>query len=330
MEKYMRLSKICILITFFIFNSSVVLSDYENTNGKPIEKSFQDLLKWATDDIETKIDYIEISNDWESLDFEEDDNYGVWVGHSTFLIKKNGITILTDPVFSDRASPFKNIGPKRLIPPAIPLKQLPEIDFITISHNHYDHLDIRSLKDLYLLNSSTIFLVPAGDKKLLERQKIENVYEYEWWEGYLSDELKITFTPVQHWSKRGLFDRNKSLWGGWYFEFNDFSIFHAGDTGYSEDFKSTRMKLGSPKYAFIPIGAYDPEWFMAESHVNPEDAVQIMLDLGAESSFGMHWATFKLTDEDTLEPRERLDAEVKNKKINSFIAPIPGSIINLD
>ena len=330
MEKYTRLSKICILITFFIFNSSVVLSDYENTNGKPIEKSFQDLLKWATDDIETKIDYIEISNDWESLDFEEDDNYGVWVGHSTFLIKKNGITILTDPVFSDRASPFKNIGPKRLIPPAIPLKQLPEIDFITISHNHYDHLDIRSLKDLYLLNSSTIFLVPAGDKKLLERQKIENVYEYEWWEGYLSDELKITFTPVQHWSKRGLFDRNKSLWGGWYFEFNDFSIFHAGDTGYSEDFKSTRVKLGSPKYAFIPIGAYDPEWFMAESHVNPEDAVQIMLDLGAESSFGMHWATFKLTDEDTLEPRERLDAEVKNKKINSFIAPIPGSIINLD
>lgn len=326
----MRLSKICILIIFFVFNSSVVLSDYENTNGKPIEKSFQDLLKWATDDIETKIDYIEISNDWESLDFEEDDNYGVWVGHSTFLIKKNGITILTDPVFSDRASPFKNIGPKRLIPPAIPLKQLPEIDFITISHNHYDHLDIRSLKDLYLLNSSTIFLVPAGDKKLLERQKIENVYEYEWWEGYLSDELKITFTPVQHWSKRGLFDRNKSLWGGWYFEFNDFSIFHAGDTGYSEDFKSTRMKLGSPKYAFIPIGAYDPEWFMAESHVNPEDAVQIMLDLGAESSFGMHWATFKLTDEDTLEPRERLDAEVKNKKINSFIAPIPGSIINLD
>ena len=330
MEKYIRLSKICILIIFFVFNSSVVLSDYENTNGKPIEKSFQDLLKWATDDIETKIDYIEISNDWESLDFEEDDNYGVWVGHSTFLIKKNGITILTDPVFSDRASPFKNIGPKRLIPPAIPLKQLPEIDFITISHNHYDHLDIRSLKDLYLLNSSTIFLVPAGDKKLLERQKIENVYEYEWWEGYLSDELKITFTPVQHWSKRGLFDRNKSLWGGWYFEFNDFSIFHAGDTGYSEDFKSTRMKLGSPKYAFIPIGAYDPEWFMAESHVNPEDAVQIMLDLGAENSFGMHWATFKLTDEDTLEPRERLDAEVKNKKINSFIAPIPGSIINLD
>ena len=330
MEKYMRFSKICILIIFFVFNSSVVLSDYENTNGKPIEKSFQDLLKWATDDIETKIDYIEISNDWESLDFEEDDNYGVWVGHSTFLIKKNGITILTDPVFSDRASPFKNIGPKRLIPPAIPIKKLPAIDFITISHNHYDHLDIRSLKDLYSLNSNTIFLVPAGDKRLLERQKIENVYEYEWWEGYLSDDLKITFTPVQHWSKRGLFDRNKSLWGGWFFEFNDFSIFHAGDTGYSEDFKSTRMKLGSPKYAFIPIGAYDPEWFMAESHVNPEDAVQIMLDLGAESSFGMHWATFKLTDEDTLEPRERLDAEVKNKKINSFIAPIPGSIINLD
>ena len=120
------------------------------------------------------------------------------------------------------------------------------------------------------------------------------------------------------------------MWGGWFFKFEDYSIFHAGDTGYSNDFKETKSRLGSPKYAFIPIGAYDPEWFMAESHVNPEDAVQIMLDLGAENSFGMHWATFKLTDEDTLEPKERLDKAISNINKDNFIAPSPGSVINLD
>ena len=120
------------------------------------------------------------------------------------------------------------------------------------------------------------------------------------------------------------------MWGGWFFKFEDYSIYHAGDTGYSNDFKETKSKLGSPKYAFIPIGAYDPEWFMAESHVNPEDAVQIMLDLDAENSFGMHWATFKLTDEDTLEPKERLDKAISNINMDNFIAPSPGSVINLD
>ena len=326
----MRITKFCFLTIFLIFNSSELFSDYENTNGLPIEKSFQDLIKWSTNDVETKIDYIEISDEWNDLNLEEDNDYAIWIGHSTFLIKKNGITILTDPIFSDRASPFKNIGPKRLIPPALTLNDLPSIDFITVSHNHYDHLDVVSLREIYTRNPDAIFLVPAGDKKLLKRKGIENVYEYEWWSSFKTSDVEITFTPVQHWSKRGLFDRNKSLWGGWFFKFNDYSIFHAGDTGYSNDFKETRYKLGSPKYAFIPIGAYDPEWFMAESHVNPEDAVKIMLDLGAEESFGMHWATFKLTDEDTLEPKERLDKAIDNINMNNFTAPLPGSIIKLD
>ena len=326
----MRITKFCFLTIFLIFNSSELFSDYENTNGLPIEKSFQDLIKWSTNDVETKIDYIEISDEWNDLNLEEDNDYAIWIGHSTFLIKKNGITILTDPIFSDRASPFKNIGPKRLIPPALTLNDLPSIDFVTVSHNHYDHLDVVSLRESYIRNPDAIFLVPAGDKKLLKRKGIENVYEYEWWSSFKTSDVEITFTPVQHWSKRGLFDRNKSLWGGWFFKFNDYSIFHAGDTGYSNDFKETRHQLGSPKYAFIPIGAYDPEWFMAESHVNPEDAVKIMLDLGAEESFGMHWATFKLTDEDTLEPKERLDKAIDNINMNNFTAPLPGSIIKLD
>ena len=326
----MKFITLWVLLPILIFNTPQISAEYKNTNGKPIEKSFRDLLDWSTSDVDTKIDFIELSNEWKDLNLETDNSYAIWIGHSTFLIKKNGYTILTDPVFSERASPLKNIGPKRLIPPAIPLNELPSIDFITVSHNHYDHLDIASLKELYLINPETIFLVPAGDSKLLRRKGIKNVFEYEWWESYKINDLEITFTPVQHWSKRGLFDRNKSLWGGWFFKFNDFSIYHAGDTGYSDDFKNTRLKLGSPKYAFIPIGAYDPEWFMAESHVNPEDAVQIMLDLGAEKSFGMHWATFKLTDEDTLEPKVRLNEALKNKNINNFVAPAPGKIIRFE
>ena len=319
--------------TYFILCLTVsgfLLSEYKNTNGVASEKSFADMLKWIRSDIEPEISKIELSSEWQKLNLLQDDNYAVWIGHSTFLIKKNGVTILTDPIFSERASPFKNIGPKRLIPPAIALDVIPRIDVVTISHNHYDHLDINSLKKISKKHPNAIFLVPAGDEKLLKRKKINNVYSFDWWESFNSLGFKFTFTPVQHWSKRSLFDRNKSLWGGWFIEHKDYSFYHAGDTGYSNDFVETKLKLGSPKYAFIPIGAYDPEWFMAESHVNPEDAVQIMLDLEAEKGFGMHWATFTLTDEDTIEPKIRLDNAVKNNSEIDFISLVPGEVVNLE
>jgi len=315
---------------FLLFTTGFLFAEYKNTNGVASDKSFGDMLQWIRSDIEPEITKIELSPDWQKLNLSEDDNYAIWIGHSTFLIKKNGVTILTDPIFSKRASPFKNIGPKRLIPPAIPLDAIPHIDIVTVSHNHYDHLDIHSLKKISKKHPEAIFLVPAGDEKLLKRKKIKNVYNFDWWESIEHKGFVITFTPVQHWSKRSLFDRNKSLWGGWFFNHKDYSLYHAGDTGYSKDFIDTKIKLGSPKYAFIPIGAYDPEWFMAESHVNPEDAVQIMLDLEAEKAFGMHWATFVLTDEDTIEPKIRLEKEIMKYKDLDFISVSPGSIINLD
>ena len=318
------------LYIFLLFTSGFLFAEYKNTNGVASDKTFGDMLKWIRSDIEPEITKIELSSDWQKLNLSEDDNYAVWIGHSTFLIKKNGVTILTDPIFSKRASPFKNIGPKRLIPPAIPLDAIPHIDIVTVSHNHYDHLDIHSLKKISKKHPEAIFLVPAGDEKLLKRKKIKNVYDFDWWESIEHMGFVITFTPVQHWSKRSLFDRNKSLWGGWYFDHKDYSLYHAGDTGYSKDFIDTKIKLGSPKYAFIPIGAYDPEWFMAESHVNPEDAVQIMLDLEAEKAFGMHWATFTLTDEDTIEPKIRLEKEIMKFKGLDFSSVVPGSIINLE
>ena len=179
------------------------------------------------------------------------------------------------------------------------------------------------------LNPKTIFLVPIGDGKKLTRSGIKNVYEMNWWDEFSHSETTFSFTPVQHWSKRGLFDRNKSLWGGWFFQTKDLALYHAGDTGYSSDFKTTYERLGAPDFSFIPIGAYDPRWFMKDSHVNPEEAVQIALDLKTPRSFGMHWGTFILTDEPVLEPPVRLKETLKEQNLapDFFISPKPGEIL---
>jgi len=144
-----------------------------------------------------------------------------------------------------------------------------------------------------------LFLVPKGDQKLLNRKGIKNTREFLWWENIEIKGTKFTFTPTQHWSARGLADRNKSLWGGWFMSFPNFKSFHAGDSGYSKDFQDTQAKLGKPDLSLIPIGAYAPRWFMKANHVNPEEALQVALDLGSKKNYAMHWGTFQLTDEET-------------------------------
>ena len=170
-----------LISSFIIFTSFNLSADFKNTNGKALEKSLGQMLEWMGSDIEPQITKIKLSDQWETIDLLNDDNYVIWVGHSTFLIKKSGVTILTDPIFSERASPLKNFGPKRLIPPALQITDIPSIDFVTVSHNHYDHLDTRSLKEISTLHPNAIFLVPSGDLKLLKKNKINNVYEFEWW-----------------------------------------------------------------------------------------------------------------------------------------------------
>ena len=319
--------KTFLLVLLFI--PFYISAEYKNTNGEEIDKSIKDLIRWQRNQKKPILSSIDLSDEWKLVDFEKSNNFMIWIGHSTFLIKKNNLVILTDPVFSERASPFKRLGPKRLIPPAISLNELPKIDVVTISHNHYDHLDIRSLKKLSKLNPNLIFLIPKGDIDIFNKKNIDNVKEFVWWEEISIDNFIFTFTPVQHWSARGLFDRNESLWGGWFIKSTDYSLYHAGDTGYSNDFIETQKRLGSPKYAFLPIGAYDPEWFMAASHVNPEDSIRIMKDLGAEFSFGMHWGTFTLTAEDTLEPPQRLKEALNNDKLDNFITLKPGEVVYL-
>ena len=318
------------LLFILIIMPISVFGKFKNTDGEAIDKSIKDLIRWQRNQKKPTLAFIDISDDWQNINLEDENNYLIWIGHSTFLIKKDGLTILTDPVFSERASPFKRLGPKRLIPPSLSIKDLPPIDVITVSHNHYDHLDIRSLKKISKNNPESFFLIPKGDIDIFKKRNIDNVFEFEWWQNIDLKDHIFTFTPVKHWSARGLFDRNESLWGGWFINSKDYAIYHAGDTGYSKDFKETRKRLGAPKYALIPIGAYDPELFMSASHVNPEDSVRIMKDLQAQYGIGMHWGTFTLTAEDTIEPRKKLNELTKKFNINNFKTITPGEVITLD
>lgn len=306
-----------ILLPFIFSFSLLQASDYKNTNGKAIDKSLSELLEWRLSRDKPVLSKIKISNSWQEIINNKNTNFAIWIGHSTFLINLNGVYILTDPIFSDRASPLKNIGPKRLIEPAININEIPKVDIVTISHNHYDHLDIKSLKIIANKFPKAKFLVPVGDKKLLEKNNINNIFEFQWWDTMSINDIDITFTPVQHWSARGIFDRNKSLWGGWYFNDHGLKLFHAGDSGYSKDFVDIKNNLGAPDLAFIPIGAYDPEWFMSESHMNPEEAIKVSLDLNAKQSIGMHWGTFTLTSEDTIDPFNRVNS-LKNHNLKTI------------
>ena len=319
------------ILPLLLFSSLMMPNErFKNTNEEAAGKSFRDFLKWTFTNKKPELVAIDSSDEWKELDSGSTD-YMVWIGHATYLINKDKLTILTDPVFSKRASPVRFAGPKRLIPPAIPIDKLPKIDVITVSHNHYDHLDLRSLKKIYKANPNAIFLVPKGDKRRLERRGIENVIEFLWWEEIEIKGSKFTFTPVQHWSARGIADRNKSLWGGWFMNLKTETIYHAGDTGYSKDFIETKKRLGSPSISLIPVGAYAPRWFMKTNHVNPPEAIQIAIDLESERNFGMHWGTFQLTDEEILEPPKLLKESLRDQGLpDSFFNILrPGQIVEL-
>jgi len=311
--------------------SCSIAETFTNTDSSASKKTFSEFIRWRmTKEKSPPRVQIEQSDDWRNLD-SSSTNYAVWIGHASFLVNNGDLTIITDPIFSDRASPVPWAGPKRMIPPAIPLADLPAIDVVVISHNHYDHLDLPSLKALQRTNPKLSILVPQGDKSLLEGQGLENVHEFRWWQNIRLGKTEFTFTPVQHWSGRGIAGRNGSLWGGWFMKSPTLSLYHAGDTGYSKDFVATREKMGVPDFAFIPIGAYEPRWFMGQQHVNPSEAVQVALDLQVARSFGMHWGTFILTDEPVKSPPEELEKALDDRGQASdfFTAPKPGEILSL-
>ena len=241
-----------------------------------------------------------------------------WIGHSTLLFQLKGKNILTDPLFSARASPVQWAGPKRLVPPGIALADLPPIDAVVISHDHYDSLDTASVRALLARpgGKETRFFVPLGLKAWLVKQGINcRVTELDWWQGAPLAGLTITAVPAQHWSKRSFVGRNRTLWAGWVVMAGEQRFFFAGDTGYGTHFMKIGERLGPFTVAAIPIGAYEPRWFMRHNHLNPEEAVQAHLDVRAAKSVAMHWGTFILTDEPVDEPPVRLAVTLKDRGI---------------
>lgn len=233
-----------------------------------------------------------------------------WIGHATVLIQHQGINVLTDPVFSDYASPVQWAGPKRVTKPALSASELPPIHAVVISHDHYDHLDVASIK---ALGNEPMYYVPLGIKAWLIDRGIhaDRINEMDWWESstlvHAGQSVEITATPAQHFSGRGLNDGNSRLWASWGLAWSDFTAWFGGDTGYNDQqFVEIGERLGPIDFAVIPIGAYRPRWFMKVVHVDPAEAVLIHQDIGATQSMGIHWGAFILSAEEADEPPRAL------------------------
>ncbi len=226
-----------------------------------------------------------------------------WIGHATFLLQTTRGNFLTDPQFSARCGPFGLLGPKRVQPPALALGALPRIDAILLSHDHYDHCDLASLRALGRRDQPQV-ITGLGMRPLVARAGLTTVHELDWWQAYrFSGDTTVTFTPARHWSNRLSAPRNSRLWGGFCLRVGRTQGWFAGDTGYDADlFHQIRQRLGAPDVAMIPIGAYEPRWFMAAQHCNPEEAVRIHREVGAKLSLAMHWGTWQLTDEARDDP----------------------------
>lgn len=235
------------------------------------------------------------------------------VNHSTVLVQLYGLNIITDPIWSQRTSPFEWAGPKRMRPPGIKFEDLPPIDLVIISHNHYDHLDLPTMKKIYQRFKPTVY-VPLGVGKFLNNKGIDQTVEMDWWdEKDLSDQVKLLSVPAQHFSGRGTLDRDATLWSGYVIKTPKGNVFFAGDTGYGSFFKDIGQRCDPIKISLIPIGAYQPRWFMSPIHVSPQEAVQIHQDVQSEVSFAIHYGTFPLADDGMLDPVIDL-ARARNEK----------------
>ena len=228
-----------------------------------------------------------------------------WIGHSTMLVRMDGVTFLTDPMFSERASPVPFAGPKRLVPPGVPLDALPPIDFVTLSHDHYDHTDLRSIAALARRGTRFVGGLGMGD---LVREQGGEIIELDWWQSTTIGPVRIHCVPAQHFSGRRLGGGNRRLWAGWVVEGPTRRFYHAGDSGYFDGFRAIAERFGPIDLAALPIGAYDPAPIMRFVHLDPEEAVRAAVDLGARRVVGMHWGTFDLTDEPLDEPPRRFHA----------------------
>ena len=243
-----------------------------------------------------------------------------WIGHASWLVQLDGVSLLIDPVFSDSLGP----GVRRNVPPALTAATLPRIDAQLVTHNHRDHLDLPSLRDV-----NRPVIAGTGHAAFFAKKGLP-CSELGWWDETRVGDVSVRFVPSQHWSQRGIGDTNEALWGGFVIEGKSARIYHSGDTAYFEGFAEIGRRTGRIDAAILPIGAYDPAWFMRKQHMNPEEAVRAFRDLGARDFYAMHWGTFKLTDEPLNEPPERLRAEWSRLGLDParcHVLPIGGSAL---
>lgn len=287
---------------------------YENLDSVSNKKTLQDMRRWMkerrskTKDLTQQILHA-AEKELEKLHHNESLPSITWVGHSTFLIQMNGLNMLTDPVWAKRMG-----MQKRLTEPGIQIKDLPKIDVVFISHGHYDHLDFQSISKL---KGSPTFYVPIGLKSAFTRRGYKKVVEANWWDSWEHEGLTFTFVPAQHWTRRSLLDMNTSHWGGWIVEDSSTqkSIYFVGDTGYFRGFHEIAKRFGIDM-VLMPIGAYEPEWFMADSHINPEDAIKAFIDLNGNMFIPMHYGAYRLADDTGPEALERLHKEWERLRLD--------------
>lgn len=287
------------------------------------DKSIFDLLSWQIRSLKESSPW---PNEIASKQFKPSSQRSVKpiitvINHASVLIQVDNLNILTDPHYSLRASPVQFAGPKRVVKPGIAFDDLPSIDIVLISHNHYDHLDLDTLRRLQDRDAPK-FVAGLKTKSFLEDNGIQTAIDLDWWQSTTTGKTKITFVPSQHWSARGLFDKREMLWGGFYIE-NSYKIYFAGDTGYGKFFKTIKEKLGAPDLSLIPIGAYEPRWFMKDAHLNPKDSLQAFQDLESKKMIGIHFGTFKLTDEGYDDPIDTLREEIKSLDMDPHDVIIP-------
>ncbi|MFL5562369.1 MAG: MBL fold metallo-hydrolase [Gemmatimonadaceae bacterium] len=238
-----------------------------------------------------------------------------WIGHSTVLLQIGSMNILTDPIWSERASPVAWAGPRRLVPPAIPLASLPPLDVVLISHDHYDHLDERTVRALATAHPGARWVAPLGVGALLTSFGVAQVVELDWWQSTNAADATVTAVPAQHFSGRSLTGRDRTLWAGFAIAASGWRVLFAGDTGYHPEFAEIGRRLGPFDLALVPVGAYAPRWFMRPVHMDADEAVAAAVDLGAGAGastpvlLATHWGTFRLTEEPMDEPpRRTIDA----------------------
>ncbi|KUO61312.1 MAG: MBL fold metallo-hydrolase [Gracilibacter sp. BRH_c7a] len=280
---------------------------FKNLDDIPLNTTLSDLFRWRRErkgkikDISFRVPQAELKQ----IDFLKTNKKQpslTWVGHATFLIQLGGLNILTDPVWAQRLGTAK-----RLVLPGLMLTELPQIDVVLISHNHYDHLDFRSLRKLA---GDPTFLIPKGLGLSFSRKGLKNTQEFQWWEDIKLGQVSCTFVPAQHWSKRSLWDTNRTLWGGWMIKEDNInkSIYFVGDSGYFRGFQEIANRFTVDIF-LAPIGCYEPEWFMEIQHITPEQAVQAYVDVGANLFIPMHYESFQLGDDTPQEALDRLIAE---------------------